>query len=64
MSEKEEVKDEKKFNIVYQNDDVVIAFRVKEEEEWIKIVLIQIAEIISYLSRVGSVLNEWNRANS
>jgi len=31
--EKEEVKDEKKFNIVYQNDDVVIAFRVKDEEE-------------------------------
>ena len=30
---KEEVKDEKKFNIFYQNDDVVIAFRVKEEEE-------------------------------
>ena len=30
---KEEVKDEKKFNIVYQNDDVVIAFRVKEDEE-------------------------------
>ena len=25
----EEVKDEKKFNIVYQNDDVVIAFRVR-----------------------------------
>ena len=24
---------EKKYNIVYQNDDVVIAFRVKEEEE-------------------------------
>ena len=33
MSEKEEVKDEKKYNIVYQNDDVVIAFRVKDEEE-------------------------------
>jgi len=32
MSE-EEIKEEKKFNIVYQNDDVVIAFRVKEEEE-------------------------------
>ena len=32
MSE-EEVKDEKKFNIVYQNDDVVIAFRVKDVEE-------------------------------
>lgn len=31
--EEEEVKDEKKFNIVYQNDDVVIAFRVKDEEE-------------------------------
>ena len=32
---KEEIKDEKKFNIVYQNDDVVIAFRVKDvEEEW------------------------------
>ena len=29
---KEEIKDEK-FNIVYQNDDVVIAFRVKDEEE-------------------------------
>ncbi len=29
----EEVKDEKKYNIVYQNDEVVIAFRVKEEEE-------------------------------
>ncbi len=64
MSEKEEVKDEKKFNIVYQNDDVVIAFRIKDEEEWIKVVLIQIAEKVSYLSRVGSVLNEWNRANS
>jgi hypothetical protein len=24
---------EKKYNIVYQNDDIVIAFRVKEEEE-------------------------------
>ena len=33
MSKKEEVKDEKKYNIVYQNDDVVVAFRVKEEEE-------------------------------
>ena len=33
MSEKEEVKDEKKYNIVYKNDDVVNAFRVKEEEE-------------------------------
>lgn len=32
MSE-EEIKEEKKFNIVYQNDDVIIAFRVKEEEE-------------------------------
>ncbi len=32
MSE-EEIKEEKKFNIVYQNDDVVIAFRVKDEEE-------------------------------
>jgi len=31
--EKEEIKDEKKYNIVYQNDDVVIAFRVKDEEE-------------------------------
>ena len=30
---KEEIKDEKKFNIVYQNDDIVIAFRAKEEEE-------------------------------
>mgnify|MGYP003650551665 FL=1 len=30
---KEEIKDEKKFNIVYQNDDVVIAFRVKDDEE-------------------------------
>ena len=30
---KEEIKDEKKFNIVYQNADVVIAFRVREEEE-------------------------------
>ena len=30
---KEEIKDEKRFNIVYQNDDVVIAFRVKDEEE-------------------------------
>ena len=29
----EEVKDEKKYNIVYQNDDIVVAFRVKEEEE-------------------------------
>ena len=28
-----EEKDEKKFNIVYQNDDVVIAFRIKDEEE-------------------------------
>jgi hypothetical protein len=24
---------EKKYNIVYQNDDIVVAFRVKEEEE-------------------------------
>ena len=24
---------EKKFNIVYQNDDIVVAFRVKDEEE-------------------------------
>ena len=24
---------EKKYNIVYQNDEVMIAFRVKEEEE-------------------------------
>jgi len=24
---------EKKYNIVYQNDDVVVAFRVKEDEE-------------------------------
>ena len=30
---KEEIKNEKKFNIVYQNDDVVIAFRVNDEEE-------------------------------
>ena len=34
MSKKEEIKDEKKYNIVYQNNDVVVAFRVKEEEEW------------------------------
>ena len=33
MSKKEEIKDEKKYNIVYQNDDVVVAFRVKEDEE-------------------------------
>jgi hypothetical protein len=33
MSKEEEIKEEKKFNIVYQNDDVVIAFRVKDEEE-------------------------------
>jgi len=33
MSKEEEIKDEKKYNIVYQNDDVVIAFRVKDEEE-------------------------------
>ena len=31
--EKEEIKDEKKYNIVYQNDDLVVAFRVKEDEE-------------------------------
>lgn len=31
--EKEEIKDEKKYNIVYQNNDVVVAFRVKDEEE-------------------------------
>jgi hypothetical protein len=24
---------EKKYNIVYQNDDIVVAFRVKEDEE-------------------------------
>ena len=24
---------EKKYNIVYQNDDIIVAFRVKEEEE-------------------------------
>ena len=30
---KEEVNDEKKYNIVYQNNDVVVAFRVKDEEE-------------------------------
>lgn len=24
---------EKKYNIVYQNDDIVVGFRVKEEEE-------------------------------
>ena len=30
----EEIKDEKKYNIVYQNNDVVIAFRIKDEEEW------------------------------
>tara|TARA_R100000742_G_C4176526_1_gene13053 strand:- start:46 stop:153 length:108 start_codon:yes stop_codon:yes gene_type:complete len=29
----EEIKDEKKYNIVYQNNDVVIAFRIKDEEE-------------------------------
>ena len=29
---------EKKYNIVYQNDDIVVAFRVKEdEEEWVKL---------------------------
>ena len=61
---KEEIKDEKKFNIVYQNDDVVIAFRVKEEEEWVKVVLIRIVEIISYLLPVGCVLNEWNWRDS
>ena len=61
--EKEEIKDEKKYNIVYQNDDVVIAFRVKEEEEWLKIVLILIVEIISYLLLAGGVLNEWIRTN-
>ena len=33
MSKKEEIKDEKKYNIVYQNDEVVVAFRVKEDEE-------------------------------
>jgi hypothetical protein len=33
MSKEDEINEEKKFNIVYQNDDVVIAFRVKEEEE-------------------------------
>ena len=32
MSE-EEIKEEKKFNIVYQNEDVIVAFRVKDEEE-------------------------------
>ena len=31
MSDEETV--EKKYNIVYQNDEVMIAFRVKEEEE-------------------------------
>jgi hypothetical protein len=31
--EKEEIKDEKKYNIVYQNDDIVLAFRVRDEEE-------------------------------
>jgi len=24
---------DKKYNIVYQNDDIVVAFRVKEDEE-------------------------------
>lgn len=33
MSKEDEINEEKKFNIVYQNDEVVIAFRVKEEEE-------------------------------
>ncbi len=33
MNKEDEINEEKKFNIVYQNDDVVIAFRVKEEEE-------------------------------
>ncbi len=28
---------EKKYNIVYQNDDIVVAFRVKEEEELVKL---------------------------
>ena len=31
MSDEETV--EKKYNIVYQNDEVMIAFRVKDEEE-------------------------------
>ena len=31
MSDEEIV--EKKYNIVYQNDEVMIAFRAKEEEE-------------------------------
>lgn len=31
--EKEEIKDEKKYNIVYQNDDVAIFFRARDEEE-------------------------------
>ena len=56
---------EKKYNIVYQNDDIVVGFRVKEEEEeWVKVVLIQIAEKVNYMLLVGGVLDESNWANS
>ena len=56
---------EKKYNIVYQNDDIIVAFRVKEgEEEWVKVVLIQIAEKENYMLLVGGVLDESNWANS
>ena len=56
---------EKKYNIVYQNDDIVVGFIVKEEEEeWVKVVLIQIAEKVNYMLLVGGVLDESNWANS
>jgi hypothetical protein len=33
MSEEVEKQDEKKYNLVYSNEDVLIFFRVKDEEE-------------------------------